>query len=87
MTCIWHGSRIKRIKEQKTLASKIYCIDNGLRNSVSFKFSKDEGKLAENLVFLKLRREEKDIYYWKSEKQEGVDFIVKNTNNLIVIIS
>ena len=26
---------------------KIYCIDNGLLNAVSFKFSKDEGKLIE----------------------------------------
>ena len=42
-------------KEQKTLASKIYCIDNGLRNAVSFAFSKDEGKLVENIVFLELR--------------------------------
>ena len=75
------------LKEQKTLPSKIYCIDNGLRNSVSFKFSKDEGKLAENLAFLKLRREEKDIYYWKSEKHEEVDFIIKNANNTLTSIN
>ncbi len=68
------------LKEQKTLPSKVYCIDNGLRNAVSFKFSKDEGKLAENLVFLELRRKEKEIYYWKNEKHEEVDFIVKNKN-------
>ncbi len=75
------------LKEQKTNASKIYCIDNGLRNAVSFKFSKDEGKLAENIVFLKLRREEKDIYYWKGEKQEEVDFIIKNSNNSLTALN
>ena len=75
------------LKEQKTLASKIYCIDNGLRNAVSFKFSKDEGKLAENLVFLELRKKGKEIYYWKSSKQEEVDFIVKNEDNSLIAIN
>ncbi len=72
-------------KEQKSSASKIYCIDNGLRNAVSFKFSKDEGKLAENLVFVELKRREENIYYWK-EKGE-VDFIVKNNNQTLTAIN
>lgn len=63
-------------KEQKTMPSKIYCIDNGLRNSVSFKFSKDEGKLAENTVFIELKRRGKEVYYWKNRGE--VDFIIKN---------
>ncbi len=63
------------MKEQKTRSSKVYCIDNGLRNAVSFKFSKDEGKLAENLVFLELRRNGADVYYWKNKGE--VDFVVK----------
>ena len=71
-------------KEQKTLASKVYCIDNGLRNGVSFRFSKDEGKLVENLVFVELKRRENDIYYWKNKGE--VDFIIKEKNqNLIAI--
>ena len=40
------------LKQQQVNPSKIYTIDNGLRNSVSFKFSEDEGRLAENLVFV-----------------------------------
>ncbi len=75
------------IKEQKTKAKKVYCIDNGLRNSVAFKFSKDEGKLAENSVFLHLRRKIKNIYYWKNSKQHEVDFIVKNKDNSLSIIN
>ncbi len=58
-------------KEQKTLPSKIYCIDNGLRNAVSFKFSKDDGKLAENLVFVELKRRGMDAYYWKNKKSRS----------------
>jgi len=73
------------LKEQKTLPSKIYCIDNGLRNAVSFKFSKDEGKLAENLVFIELKRREKDLYYWK--KIHEVDFVVKNKDNSLTAIN
>ncbi len=72
-------------KEQKTLPSKIYTIDNGLRNSVSFKFSKDEGKLAENLVFVELKRRGFDSYYWKGKKE--VDFIVKNKDQSLTAIN
>ncbi len=75
------------LKEQKTLPSKVYCIDNGLRNAVSFKFSEDEGKLAENLVFLELRRKHKDIYYWTSEKHEEVDFLIKHDSNAMTAIN
>ncbi len=75
------------LKEQKNLASKIYCIDNGLRNAISFKFSEDEGKLAENLVFLELKRREEEVYYWKNEKHHEVDFVIKNKNNSLTAIN
>ena len=64
---------------------KIYCIDNGLRNSISFKFSKDEGKLAENLTFIELKRRNKEIYYWKGKKE--VDFIIKNKDQSLTAIN
>jgi len=72
-------------KEQKTLASKIYCIDNGIRNSVSFKFSKDEGKLAENIVFIELKRRKENPYYWKSRGE--VDFVLKNNDEDLTAIN
>ncbi|MEW6528351.1 MAG: ATP-binding protein [Candidatus Micrarchaeota archaeon] len=72
-------------KEQKTLPSKIYCIDNGLRNAVSFKFSKDKGKLAENVVFIELRRRGKDIYYWRNKGE--IDFIIKNKDQTLTAIN
>ena len=75
------------VKEQKTNPSKIYCIDNGLRNAVSFKFSEDEGKLAENLVFIELRHSGRDVYYWKSEKQKEVDFVIKNIDQSLTTIN
>ena len=72
-------------KEQKTLPQKIFCIDNGLRNAVSFTFSKDEGKLAENMILVELKRREHDVYYWKNKGE--VDFIVKHKNNSLTAIN
>lgn len=73
------------LHEQKTNPSKIYCIDNGLRNAVSFKFSEDEGKLAENLVYLELRRAGSNVYYWKDKGE--VDFIRKNKDQTLTAIN
>ena len=53
---------------------KIYCIDSGLRNAASFRFSEDIGRLAENIVFMDLRSRGCDIYYWKCKGE--VDFAV-----------
>ena len=71
-------------KTQNLINKKSYCIDNGLREAVSFKFSKDEGKLAENLVFLELKRMEKEIYYWKNKGE--VDFAIKNKDQSLIEI-
>lgn len=63
-------------KTQNLINKKVYCIDNGLREAVSFKFSKDDGKLAENLVFIELKRRGKEVYYWKNKGE--VDFVLKD---------
>ena len=61
---------------------KIYCIDTGLRNAASFKFSSDEGKLVENSVFIELKRRNFDVYYWKGNRE--VDFVVKRRDNMLM---
>lgn len=73
------------LKSQEAMPRKIYCIDNGLRNAVSFKFSKDEGKLAENLVFVELKRREKEVYYW--QKMNEADFVIKNNDDTLTAIN
>jgi len=67
---------------QKQLGSikKVYCIDNGLLNAVSFKFSDDYGKLLENLVFLELYRRKKKIYYNRGKFE--CDFLVQEKNKI-----
>ncbi len=59
---------------------KVYCIDNGLLNTVSFKFSDDFGKLLENLVFLELRRRNELIYYFR--KNYECDFLIVRKNKV-----
>ncbi|MFA5613152.1 MAG: DUF4143 domain-containing protein, partial [Methanoculleus sp.] len=73
------------LKVQSRNNKKIYCIDNGLRNAVSFRFSEDEGRLAENLVFIELKKQGHEVYYWK--KQGEVDFVVKHPDRLLTAIN
>jgi len=64
------------VKEQQIAAKKIYGIDPGMLNSVGFSFSKNTGKLMENLVFLQLRRRHQDIFYYRTDQNHQVDFFV-----------
>ena len=62
------------MKVQHRDPKKIYVIDTGLRNVHNASHQKDWGKLAENLVYLQLRRYCNEIYYYN--QQGEVDFIV-----------
>lgn len=64
------------LKRQFVAPKKIYCVDNGLADSVSFRFSKDRGKFLENLVFLELKRRGEEVYYYKTENNLEVDFVL-----------
>lgn len=70
-----------KVREQVRSNRKIFCIDNGLVASASFRFSPDTGKLYENLVAIALRKRELEgeigLYFWKGPRQEEVDFVVK----------
>jgi hypothetical protein len=56
---------------------KLYCIDTGMINAVSFKLSSDIGRLYENITFLHILRSGKEIYYWQNQKGHEVDFVIK----------
>jgi len=70
-----------KVKNQVGQNKKIYCTDNGLAISTSFRFSSDRGALYENLVAVALKKEEIagriSLFYWKSPQNEEVDFVVK----------
>jgi len=70
-------------KERKANPNKCYSIDVGLVNNVSSKLLEDKGQQFENLAYLKLRRENKQIYYYK--KNGETDFIVIENKKPVVI--
>ncbi len=71
-------------KQQQVNPKKVYSIDNGFSSNNSASFSKDNGKMLENLVFLALRKKHKDIFYFQ-EKNE-CDFIIKDREKIIEAI-
>lgn len=73
------------LKKQQANPKKAYCIDTGLRNALSFQFSKDEGRLAENIVFLELKRRGFKPHYWKNKGE--VDFIIKDKDNRLSAVN
>lgn len=68
-------------KKQQVNPKKVYSIDNGFSSINTVSFSKDKGRMLENLVFLTLRRKYKEIFYFK-EKNE-CDFLVKEKEKII----
>lgn len=72
----------KQIKSPK----KIYAVDVGLANAVSFSFSENAGRLLENLVFLKLKREGEEVFYFKTANGLEVDFLCRQgkTNTRLI---
>jgi hypothetical protein len=70
-----------KVREQVRSNRKIYCVDNGLVASASFRFSPELGRLYENLVAISLRKREMEgeleTYFWKGPREAEVDFVVK----------
>lgn len=64
------------LKKQTKAFKKIYAIDTGLANAVSFRFSQDKGRYLENVVFLELIRRKEKIYYYKTKNNLEVDFAI-----------
>lgn len=80
-----------RVKEQEKSPRKVYAIDSGLANAVGFRFSENLGKLAENIVFLELKRRnlespDLEIYYWKDEKHREIDFVLYRARSVAQLI-
>ncbi len=71
------------IKDQLQYPRKLYFIDNFFISRFSSKFSKNLGRLLENLVAQHLIKRSYqnpllEIYYWKNRRGQEVDFVLKN---------
>ncbi len=73
------------VKRQQVLPKKIYGIDTGLVNAIGFHFSPNTGKLLENLIFLELRRQSKEIFYLTTQNGFEIDFYLPETRTLIQV--
>ncbi|MEI7983652.1 MAG: ATP-binding protein, partial [Bacteroidota bacterium] len=69
------------LKKQLANPKKIYCIDTGLANSVSFQFSENYGRQMENVIFLQLKRDGNEIYYHKARHE--CDFVIRENGKIV----
>ncbi|MEI6433343.1 MAG: ATP-binding protein [Bacteroidota bacterium] len=72
------------LKRQYASIRKIYVIDNGLRNVVSFRTSADSGRLLENTVFLELKRRGFEVWYYKTGNNRETDFLINPANPMLI---
>ncbi|MEW6608825.1 MAG: ATP-binding protein [bacterium] len=68
------------LKKQQKGFKKIYAVDCGLANAVSFRFSEDKGRMLEICVFLHLLQMGQELYYYKTGNNLEIDFLVKDFN-------
>lgn len=73
------------VKRQQIAPKKVYSIDSGLSHAIGFEFSPNTGKLLENLVFLSLRQQYQEIYYYTSPSGYEVDFYLPEKQQLVQV--
>ncbi len=61
--------------ERFRLMRKVYCIDHAMVKSLCGTFSELQGQMLENMVFLSLRRNTPEVYYYKTRAGHEVDFL------------
>lgn len=71
-----------KVKEQERSPRKVYSADTGLSNALGFRFSRDYGKVMENVVFIELMKANAnnpnfEVYYWQDVLGKEVDFVIK----------
>lgn len=63
------------LTKQQMKNKKIYAVDTGLINAITYRFAQDKGKLLENIVFMQLNRQDKQIYF--ARNQFECDFVIQ----------
>lgn len=72
------------LKKQIQYNKKCYMIDPALIRITGFRVSEDRGRLLENVVFLHLKMQAKQIYFHKEKKE--CDFILREGNRIVQAI-
>lgn len=71
------------IKEEQRNPKKIYAVDNGFKKMYDYAITRDKSKLYENIAFLHLRRQTKQVYYYKGKQK--VDFYAKRDHDELLV--
>ncbi|HIP29234.1 MAG TPA: ATP-binding protein [Sulfurospirillum arcachonense] len=74
------------LQKQFTNPKKVYSIDTGLSKRVSFEVGKRKGDLLENIVYLELKRNFDELYYFKTKQGYEVDFLVKQREKVTHLV-
>lgn len=82
--CFFLSRYSHSLKKQMHHNKKCYMIDTALIRAIGFRTSEDKGRLLENVVFLELKRQGKDVYFHKDKKE--CDFIVREKNHIVQAI-
>ena len=59
-------------------------IDPALVRTIGFRVSEDKGRLLENIVFLHLKMQNKEIYFHKEKKE--CDFVIREGTRIVQAI-
>lgn len=72
------------LKSQMSSDKKVYIADTGLGSAVSFRFSEDQGRILENIVFNELQRRNEEVYFHKHKAE--CDFLIKRELEIVQAI-
>ncbi len=78
--CFFVNRYSTSIKAQQNSPKKVYFIDHALAKTVGFRFSEDQGRMLENIVFIELKRRGYVIFYHKEIKE--CDFIIQQNSTI-----
>jgi predicted AAA+ superfamily ATPase len=65
------------VTKQMVNPKKIYAIDPGFIKNVTTQISENVGRLLENVIYIHLRRQTREIYYYRTRSGYEIDFIVE----------
>ncbi|MBI3508708.1 MAG: ATP-binding protein [Chlamydiia bacterium] len=72
------------LSKQMQGPKKCYMIDSALIRITGFRVSEDRGRILENIVFLHLKMQSKEIYFHKNQKE--CDFLIRQGRRIIQAI-
>ena len=79
-----NGEYSSSLRQQMASIKKVYCIDVGLVDALSFRFSEDRGWHLENLVYVELLRRKKEVFYHRNTSE--CDFVIQKGISIVQLI-